>query len=228
MKLVLEPNLSESTFAKNIVLDCVVRLAETPSPIGHVYWRWTDEATMELEYFGRVAAGHSLRVPFEFKGRSIDLFLVSETSAGQRSVQRILEAVSTTFTPPARVYSGEAEAVIGEDLAAFDLVHLYNDGGTGKVRKADATDSTRPAVAFVREAATGDSLVSGDTARLFFGGNIITTTGRTPGAVQYLSETAGQMTETPPSGTGKVVQVIGRAISPTEVIFEPDEPFVLA
>jgi hypothetical protein len=32
------------------------------------------------------------------------------------------------------------------------------------------------------------------------------------------------MTETAPTGSTKAVQVIGRAISDTEVIFEPDEP----
>jgi hypothetical protein len=225
IKLILEPNDSEATFSRNLMLDGTVRLAETTSVAGIISWRWEDDPSMKPEPLGRVVAGHSLRVPFEFKGRSVHLFLESETADGVRSTRRIEEAVQTVFTPPARVYSGEADVEAGEDLAAFDLVNVYNDGGTAKARKADASDSSRTVTAFVREAATvGDSLVVGQTVRLFFGGNIITTSGRTPGAVQYLSETAGEMTETAPTGSTKAVQVIGRAISDTEVIFEPDEP----
>lgn len=225
IKLILEPNLSEATFSKNIFLDSAVPLSETPSQVGHVYWRWEDEPSMKLEYFGRVVAGHSLRVPFDTKGRDLHLYLVSETADGLRSVQRIEEAVQTVFSAPARAYSGEENIEAGEDLLPFDLINIYDDSGTPKARKADASDASKPCAAFVIEAASGGgSLVGGSQVRLFFGGNIITTTGRTPGAVQYLSETAGEMIETPPVGTGKTIQVIGRAISATKVIFEPDEP----
>lgn len=223
IQLILEPNLGEATFSNNILLNGVVALSETPSTSADVYWRWEDEDDMKPEFLGRVTAGSSLRVPFEMKGRDIRLFLVSVTSDGLRSVQRIEEAVQTVFSAPARVYSGEVNVEADEDLDPFDLVHIFSDGGTAKARKASAFDDSRPARAFVTEGATGDSLVSGSTVRLFFGGNIITTTGRTPGAVQYL-EYNGAMSEMPPSSFGNIVQVIGTAISPTEVIFEPDEP----
>lgn len=228
IKLILEPNLSEPTFSRNILLDGTVHLTETLSTSGDVYWRWEDEPDMKPEHLGRVTAGNSLRVPFETKGRDLRLFLVSETADGLRSVQRIEEAVQTVFSAPARVYSGEKALETSEDLLPFDLINIYSDGGTPKAQKADASDATKPCTSFVVEAATGGGgLTGGSDVRLFFGGNIIETTGRTPGAVQYLSETAGLMTETPPTGSGKIVQVIGRAITATEVIFEPDEPVEL-
>lgn len=200
---------------------------ETVSTVFYVYWRWDDEPDMKPEYLGTGVAGNSLRVPFELKGRDIRLFLVSQTEDGQRSVANITEAEQVVFSAPARAFSGEEVIEAGESLNPFDLINIYNDSGA-KAQKADAADPTKAAGAFVVEAASaGGGLAPGESVRLFFGGNIIETTGRTPGAVQYLSETPGGMTETPPTGSGKIVQVIGRSISATKVIFEPSEPIVL-
>lgn len=226
IKLILEPRLSEATFSNNILLDGIAALTETPSVVGELWWRWEDEPNMKPEFLARVTAGQSMQIPFEAKGRDIHLFLVSETADGLRSVERIEEAVQTVVSVPARVYSGETDIEAGENLAAFDLINIYLDGSTPKARKADADDNTRPAHAFVIEAATaGGGLTTGSLVRLFFGGNIITASGRTPGATQYLSKTAGQMTETAPTGSGAIVQEIGTAITATEVIFEP-QPWV--
>lgn len=229
MQLILEPNLSEATFAKGILLDGFVPLTETPSTIAEIHWRWEDEPTMKPEFLGRVAAGHTLRVPFDLKGRDIRLFLISETSEGLKSVGLIEQAEQVVFSSPARVYSGEEAIVAGEDLDPFDLINIYDDAGTSKARKADANDPTMPARAFVVEAASaGGSLVGGQHVRLFFGGNLITRTSGSPwtaGDVLYLSASSpGRITGTPPAGTGDIVQIIGTAIDGDTAIFEPDEP----
>lgn len=225
---VIRPHVSEATFAFSLALNGVAIEQETSSTSAEIWGRFEDESEKEPFFLGSTVPGTSLRVPIELKGRDIRLFVVSQTEEGQRSVAKISEAEQVVFSAPARAFSGEEVIEAGETLDAFDLINIYDDGGTPFARKADASDSFRPAVAFVVEAASaGGSLVAGEDVRLFFGGNIITTSGRTPGAVQYLSETAGLMTETAPVGSGKVVQVIGRAISATKVIFEPDEPVTL-
>lgn len=49
----------------------------------------------------------------------------------------------------------------------------------------------------------------------------------TPNAVQYLSTTAGGLTETAPSATGEVVTVVGVAVSATELVLLIDPPILL-
>jgi hypothetical protein len=50
--------------------------------------------------------------------------------------------------------------------------------------------------------------------------------GMTPGKRQYVSATAGGLTETAPSGSGQSVYKVGRALSATELLFEPE--FILS
>jgi hypothetical protein len=226
LALTLRQRVSEPTFSFGLVLNGVAQESETPSVTYEIYWRWDDEPEMKPEYLGQGVAGHSLRVPFETKGRNLRLFLVSRTGDGLRSVARIEEAVQTVFSAPALAYSGEQNIEAAEDLSPFDLIHIFEDGGTPKAELADSTDNTKPARAFVVEAAFGGSLHGGDLVRLFFGGNIITKTGAgwTPGSVLYLG-TSGGITDTEPTTSGSVSQVIGTAITSETAIFEPDEPF---
>jgi hypothetical protein len=110
-----------------------------------------------------------------------------------------------------------------ENLAAGDKVNIWNDAGTAKVRKADATVAGKEANGFVLSAVT-----LGNNATVYFDGTNTQLAGLTPGAVYYLATTAGGITTTPPSGSGNVVQRVGRALSATELTFEPGEPITLA
>ena len=110
-----------------------------------------------------------------------------------------------------------------ENLAAGDLVNVWTDTGTAKARKADATVAGKEANGFVLAAVT-----LGQNATVYFDGTNTQLSGLTPGAVYYLSTTAGGVTTTPPSGSGNVVQRVGRAVSATELTFEPGEPITLA
>lgn len=111
--------------------------------------------------------------------------------------------------------------VTSEDLSASDLVNLWNDAGTQKARKADASNGRR-AHAYVLEAVT-----SGQTATVRFEQSITGLTGRTPGKMQFLG-LAGAMTETPPSTAGHISQQVGVAVTSDEMSFEPQQPITLA
>lgn len=113
--------------------------------------------------------------------------------------------------------------VCSENLAAGDLVSLWSDSGTGKVRKADASNGRR-ADGYVK-----DAYASGQTATVYFDCTNDDLSGMTPGATQYLSgSTAGARTETAPTTAGYIVQEVGRARSATEMTFQPYAPITLA
>lgn len=109
-----------------------------------------------------------------------------------------------------------------ENLSAGDFVNVWNDAGTPKVRKADATVAGKEAHGFVLGA-----VISGGQATVYFEGTNTGVTGQTAGRV-FLSTTAGLATATAPSASGNVVQVIGVATSATSINFEAQQPIVLA
>lgn len=109
-----------------------------------------------------------------------------------------------------------------EALAAGDFVNIHNSGGA-RVRKADATTPGKEAHGFVLA-----SVASGANATVYFEGQNTQVTGRTPGARQYLSTTPGAATETPPSASGNVVQLLGTAVSATSISTEIEDGVILA
>lgn len=119
---------------------------------------------------------------------------------------------------------GADTAVIdaSEGLAAGDWVNVWNDTGTAKVRKADATTAGKEVNGFVLAAVT-----SGNPATVYFEGTNTQVSGQTPGPV-YLQTTAGTGGPTAPSASGNLVQQVGVALSATSVNFERNAPVVLA
>lgn len=109
-----------------------------------------------------------------------------------------------------------------ENLAAGDLVNIYNDAGTAKCRKADATAVGKAADGFVLAVVTSPA-----DATVYFEGTNAQVTGLTPGE-QFLATTAGGMTTTPPSASGNAVQSVGIATSATSMNFERSKPTILA
>ena len=116
---------------------------------------------------------------------------------------------------------GAVLATASETLAANDLVNVYDNGGTLSVRKASATDATKPADGFVDAGCSAASV-----AKVFQRG-AIAGSGLTSGAVYYLSTTGGAVTTTAPAVTGNVVQQIGKAISATQLLVDIKEPVEL-
>lgn len=123
---------------------------------------------------------------------------------------------------PVGIGADTSVIVASEALAAGDRVNVWNDAGTAKVRKADATAAGKEAHGFVQA-----SVSSGANATVYFEGTITGLSGLTPG-VHYLSTTPGESSHTAPSTAGNVVQRVGVATSATTINFECGVPVTLA
>lgn len=104
-----------------------------------------------------------------------------------------------------------------EDLVAGNFVNLFLSGGVIKVRKADATDATKPANGFVLANVTSPA-----NATVYRESNTNTAlSGLTIGSDYYLSTTPGGVTIAPgPVAAGNLNQRLGVAASATSLVFE--------
>ena len=123
---------------------------------------------------------------------------------------------------PTGIGADTSSILASEDLAAGDLVNIYDNSGTANCRKADATTAGKEAHGFVLATVT-----SGNNANIYFEGANDQVTGATVG-VQFLSTTAGAATATAPSTSGNIVQKIGIATSATSINFEAGNHITLA
>lgn len=108
-----------------------------------------------------------------------------------------------------------------EDLAAGDYVNIFSSTGY-KCRKADASGIATKAHGFVKSAFT-----NGQTATIYHEGSNDVLTGLSPGDY-YLSETAGGVTQTPPTTSGSIVQKVGVSTAATVINTELGETYVRA
>ena len=101
--------------------------------------------------------------------------------------------------------------------AAGDLMYLSAANTWALVdADADTTSTGMLGICLVDNATTGEILVKG----------MYTTSGLTSGNIYYVHTTAGDWTNTAPSGAGDIVRIIGYALSTTELFFDPDKTFV--
>lgn len=147
-------------------------------------------------------------------------------SAGAADAGKIVGLDGTgkfdTSVMPVGIGADTRSIVASEALVAGNFVNIWNDAGTAKVRKADATTAGKEADGFVLAA-----VASGAAATVHFEGTNTQVTGLTPGR-QYLSTTPGGSTAVAPSATGNVVQRLGVADSATSLSFEPQPGVTLA
>ena len=110
-----------------------------------------------------------------------------------------------------------------ENLGAGKYVNIYDNAGAPNARLADNSNS-REAHGFVKDAAT-----SGNNATIYFEGTNDDLSGLTSGARQFLAS-AGGVTATPPTfaGGAQISQLVGTAISATEIDTDIDDCVVLA
>ena len=141
------------------------------------------------------------------------------TSAGSAATT---VAKMTLSTPTNQSYSGTVVSLTyGESLIPGDIVYIDNDGS---VYKADANGAANsPAIApyparglALETASSGSHLILlhgiyRDDSRYSWNG----------GGTLYLSTTAGSMTQTQPSATDDVIQVLGFALTSDVVYFRP-------
>lgn len=111
-----------------------------------------------------------------------------------------------------------------ENIAAGAPVNVYDSGsGVMKIRNADATADGKRADGYILTA-----VITGATVQYNEGGVIAGLSGLTVGAMYYLAATPGGIVTTPPSAVGNVVQQVGKALSATELQWEPSVGFVIA
>lgn len=151
-----------------------------------------------------------------------DTIINAATTGANKTVKTRGDGTIDPTILPTGVGPDTASIVASEALAANDLVNVWNDAGTPKVRKADATTEGKEADGFVLA-----SVVLSGNATVYFEGRITGLSGLTPGATQFLATSAGLRTETVPSAAGNVVQVVGKAISATAMDFEKQPPITL-
>ena len=127
---------------------------------------------------------------------------------------------AVTLNEPAADNSAGTQAIfdsgtVGEAVALPDLLYLKSDG---KWWKADAdAAASMPGLRMALESKTADQICS------------MLVTGRvrdddwawTVGGLIYASTTAGGLTQTAPSGSGDIVQIVGMAYHADKMIFDP-------
>lgn len=149
------------------------------------------------------------------------------TSAGAGDAGKIVALDSSgrldNSMMPSGIGSDTEVMASSENLAAGDLVNIWNDSGTRKARKADASNGRR-AHGFVLSGTSSPA-----NATVYLSGDITGLTSLTPGTAMYLSgTTAGGATATSPSTAGQISQEIGIAVSTTAIGFQPQQPITLA
>ena len=107
-----------------------------------------------------------------------------------------------------------AQTITAGDLCVLDTA--------GSMQHADAnaasTCRTLMAVAV-------DDIASGATGRFLLRG-FYPMSGFATGAMLWASLTPSAITDSRPTGTGKIVRVVGYAISPTEIFVDPDKTWI--
>lgn len=155
-----------------------------------------------------------------------------DSSAGAGDAGKIVALgadgkLASNMMPPGIAADSAASLTASENLSAGNLVNIWNDGGTLKVRKADASSAAKSADGFVTAAYDAD-----DTdVEVIFDGTIAGLSGLTLGAEYVLSDATPGGTlaiASAPSDAGDIIQYVGKAKSTTELIFERGEPVVIA
>jgi len=128
-----------------------------------------------------------------------------------------------TFLPPG-TGPDLASILTSEALNAGDFINIWDDAGTTKVRKADASNSSMESNGFVLDNAT-----SGTNVNVYFEGKNNQLSGLVGGTILYLSDTTpGAVSTTAPTTATYIVQRLGKAYSTTAMTTETAQVIILA
>lgn len=185
--------------------------------------------TEETALTTSAGAGDADRIPALNAAGVLDATIINSktSSAGAGDSGKVVALDSAgridSTMMPVGIGADTASITASEALAAGDFVNVYNVAGTANIRKADGSTAGKEAHGFVLAA-----VASAASGTVYFEGTNTQCTGLTPG-VQFLSGTTpGKCTDTAATGSGKVVQIVGFAISATAVNFQSELPIVLA
>lgn len=117
---------------------------------------------------------------------------------------------------PSNIGAESFTVIAGENLAANDLIYLYDDNGIRKCKKAIATNENTLAKGYVTTSASAGSEVTVYTS------GYITSSGLdySKSSVYLSATTAGAVTQTAPSGSGQWVQIVGSPLAADKFKFE--------
>lgn len=125
---------------------------------------------------------------------------------------------------PAGIGADTASIVAAGALADGDFINIYDNGGTVTCRVADASALATQAHGYVL-AAVSDAAM----ATVYFeGANEGAGVSGLLGGDVFLSETAGDATNTAPTASGSIVQKLGVVIAATGINVEIGTPVLLA
>lgn len=178
--------------------------------------RLTETATLASS----AGAGDADKVPSTNGSGVLDPSILNAATTGNNKVLltdgsgRISSSVLPVGVGP-QTYELEAF----EALAAGDVVNVFSDSGTGKVRLADASND-RPANGFVLSA-----VIATGMATVYTEGFNSQSAGLTPGTLFLSNTVPGGVQGTAP--TSGIVQIVGTALSATAFDFEAQPPITL-
>jgi hypothetical protein len=147
------------------------------------------------------------------------------TSSGVGDADKIVALDATgkidiSLLPPG-VGAEVVVAISSENLGAGDFVNIYLNGGVSTLRKADATDTTKPAYGFV---IAGSTSPASNTMYILGVSNALVT-GLTIGTRYFLDAAVpGGIVATALSAAGNLNQEIGIATTATSILTHNSEP----
>lgn len=138
------------------------------------------------------------------------------TAGGSGYANQIVALGADGLIPPSMLGSvgtPSISATTSENLTAGDFVNLYYTGGAVNARKANATDTTRPAhgyvIATVSSGNPVDVYTDGFNSQVPIGSFTTADVGKRV----FLDISAGVITLTPPTDTtGRLVQMLGTIV----------------
>lgn len=117
------------------------------------------------------------------------------------------------------VYNGS-----GGTMSAGDLAVITDDQSSTPLAVLADADSTTTATG--KLVCINETINTANSGEAVVKGYVSGFSGLTDGAPQYISTTAGDFTETAPSGDGDIVRIAGYAMSATEILFDPSNSWL--
>lgn len=173
------------------------------------WWRDIFFGTSGTNYVKITAAPTGNRT-FTIVDMNSNSVVPSSGSPGQYATGIGSDGVITYGTPGGSSYTATA----GEAITAGQLINIYDDSGTTKIRKADNTTSGKEAVGYAPA-----SISNGGSGSVILSSGIITGLSSLTRGSKYFLGTGGNVTLTAPTSSGSMVQYVGIAVSTTELAF---------
>lgn len=146
------------------------------------------------------------------------------TSAGAADATKMIQLDANGLLDaslmPSGIVADQDTANANGTISARDLVYKE---AAGTIARASAAAAGNQAMGWATS-----SVTTGQPVVMQLEGKITGLTGLTAGARYYLSDsTPGGLTATPVTGSGKLSQYVGSALSTTVLNFEPDDAILL-